>query len=86
MNAQMIRYILGRMLGIEGLVLLIPMLIAILYHEDSWTSFLYTSVILLVIAFRRVCYRRIRLDLMVFVRGSAIYDVRQHSVVSQCCI
>ena len=47
----MIRYILGRMLGIEGLVLLIPMLIAILYHEDSWTSFLYTSVILLVIAF-----------------------------------
>ncbi len=51
MNAQMIRYILGRMLGIEGLVLLIPMLIAILYHEDSWTSFLYTSVILLVIAF-----------------------------------
>lgn len=50
MNYKMIRYILGRMLGIEGVVLLIPMLVSLLYREACWKYFLLTSVILLVIA------------------------------------
>lgn len=48
MNRKMTGYILGKMLGVEGLVLLIPAFVSILYGEKSYLSFLITSAILLV--------------------------------------
>lgn len=49
MNYKMIKYILGRMLGIEAVVLLIPMLVSLIYRESCWKYFLITSVILAVV-------------------------------------
>lgn len=47
MNKKMIVYILGKMLGIEGLLLLIPGIVSILYGEDeSAVAFFITSMIL----------------------------------------
>lgn len=47
MNGKMTTYILGRMLGVEALVLLIPALVSVIYREDGWRAFLITSVVLL---------------------------------------
>ena len=49
MNKRMIVYILGKMLGVEGAVLLIPALVSLIYREKSGFSFLIVSVILGVI-------------------------------------
>ena len=46
MNKRMIIYILGRMLGVEGAVLLIPAFVSLLYQEESGFSFLIVSLIL----------------------------------------
>lgn len=46
MNYRMTAFILGRMLGVEALVLLIPAVVAAIYGEESMTAFLITSVIL----------------------------------------
>ena len=46
MNGKMTIYILGRMLGVEAIVLLIPALVSFGYGEDGWKAFLITSVIL----------------------------------------
>ncbi|MEE1313735.1 MAG: TrkH family potassium uptake protein [Lachnospiraceae bacterium] len=46
MNYKMIIYILGKMLGIEALVLLIPMGVSLIYGESCWNVFLFTSIIL----------------------------------------
>lgn len=46
MNLKMTRYILGRMLGVEALLLLFPMLVSILYQEEGWKAFFITSAIL----------------------------------------
>ena len=46
MNKRMIVYILGKMLGVEGAVLLIPALVSLIYQEKSGFSFLIVSVIL----------------------------------------
>lgn len=35
MNKKMIIYILGKMLGVEGAVLLIPALVSLIYGEKS---------------------------------------------------
>ena len=48
MNIKMTIYILGRMLGVEALVLLLPAFVGMLYGEDI-TSFLYTSGILAIV-------------------------------------
>ena len=45
----MIVYILGKMMGVEGLLLLIPALVSLIYHEKSVISFLIVAAILLVI-------------------------------------
>ena len=47
MNYRMTVYILGKMLGVEGLVLFIPMMVALIYREDSFLYFPITSVILI---------------------------------------
>ena len=49
MNKKMIVYILGKMMGVEGLLLLIPALVSQIYHEKSVISFLIVAAILLVI-------------------------------------
>lgn len=49
MNNRMTTYILGRMLGVEALVLLIPAFVSWLYNEDGWKYFLITSAILVVV-------------------------------------
>lgn len=46
MNRKMTTYILGRMLGVEALVLLVPALVSVIYREDGWKAFLITSAIL----------------------------------------
>lgn len=49
MNKNMIIYIMGKLLGIEGLLLLIPGLVSVLYGEKEATAFFITSVILFTI-------------------------------------
>lgn len=46
MNKKMIVYILGKMLGVEGAVLLIPALVSLIYREKSGFSFLIVGAIL----------------------------------------
>lgn len=46
MNRGMTTYILGRMLGVEALVLLIPALVSVIYGEEGWKAFLLTSAFL----------------------------------------
>lgn len=46
MNKKMIIYILGKMLGVEGAVLLLPALVSLIYQEKSGFSFLIVSAIL----------------------------------------
>lgn len=47
MNGRMTIYILGRMLGVEALIMLIPALVSVIYQEDGWKAFLVTSAILI---------------------------------------
>lgn len=47
MNTKMIRYILGKMLGVEAFLLLIPAFVGLLYGEHEGRFFLVPSVILL---------------------------------------
>ena len=46
MNKKMIVYILGKMLGVEGAVLLIPALVPLIYREKSGVPSLIVGVIL----------------------------------------
>lgn len=46
MNVKMIRYILGRMLGVEALLLLIPAIVGAIYQEESAIYFIITAAIL----------------------------------------
>lgn len=47
----MIFYILGKMMGVEGIVLLIPAFVSLLYQEKSGFSFLIVSAVLILIYF-----------------------------------
>ena len=47
----MIFYILGKMMGVEGIVLLIPAFVSLLYQEKSGVSFLIVSAVLILIYF-----------------------------------
>ncbi len=51
MNKRMTSYILGRMLGVEALVLLLPAVVSLIYGENGWKAFLLTSAVLLVVFF-----------------------------------
>ena len=47
MNGKMVRYILGRMLGVEALLLLLPAFVGILYGEEKEAlTFVIPAVIL----------------------------------------
>ncbi|WP_294467286.1 TrkH family potassium uptake protein [uncultured Anaerofustis sp.] len=45
MNKGMIKHITGWVFILLGLVLLLPILVAVIYKENTWTAFLLTSVI-----------------------------------------
>lgn len=45
----MTSYILGRMLGVEALVLLLPAFVSVIYGESGWKAFLLTSIVLLAV-------------------------------------
>ena len=49
MNYGMIRYILGKMLMIEGVLLLLPALVSLIYGEKSGFAFLIVAALLLVL-------------------------------------
>lgn len=49
MNVKMIRYILGKMLGVEAVLLLLPVLVSFIYQEYSGVFFLIPAAILCVI-------------------------------------
>ena len=49
MNRRMTTYILGRMLGVEALVLLIPALVSVIYGEEGWKAFILTSAIIVLL-------------------------------------
>ena len=48
MNTKMIRYILGKMLGVEALLLLLPAFVSLLYRETDGIYFLIPAAILAV--------------------------------------
>ena len=50
MNGKMISHILYKLMGVEGILLLIPMGIAILYGEESYLSFLIVAAALIVLS------------------------------------
>lgn len=50
MNYRMTIYVLGKMLGIEAIILLIPAVVAGIYQEKSITAFLITSAVLVVLS------------------------------------
>ena len=50
MNYSMIRFILGRMLRIEGLVLMIPAFVSLLYQEHSGLTFVLTAAFLMALS------------------------------------
>ena len=45
MNTKMIRYILGKMLGVEAALLLLPALVSLIYREFSGVFFLISAAI-----------------------------------------
>lgn len=99
MNNRMIVYMIGRMLGVEGLLLLVPALVSFLYGEQSGIAFLLTAAILLIIFLlagrkkteryeylwkRRACTGRDCLDFVVTVRCTAVFYLRFDSRLSGC--
>ena len=64
MNTKMIRYILCRMLGVESVLLMIPVIVAALYQEMSGIAFLIPAGILLLLFFlagvKTVSYTHLR--------------------------
>lgn len=51
MNRKIIVHVLGKMLGVEGMLMLIPGVISVLYGEKSAAAFFLTSLLLLAISF-----------------------------------
>ena len=49
MNIRMIVYMIGRMLGVEGLLLLVPAFVSFLYKEQSGIAFLLTAGLLFIV-------------------------------------
>ncbi|MCI8415931.1 MAG: TrkH family potassium uptake protein [Lachnospiraceae bacterium] len=50
MNYRMIIYLIGKMLGVEGILLLIPCLVSVAYGESQWRIFLLTAGVLLALS------------------------------------
>lgn len=48
MNMKMVEYIIGKMLGVEGILLLFPMVVGLIYGEESAVNFLITAILLVI--------------------------------------
>ena len=86
----MIVYILGKMLGTEGLLLLIPAVVSLLYKEKTGVYFLVVAAVLSWIGKEkageqtdlregRLCDRRTCVDFMVVVRSASVLFVGLYS-------
>jgi len=57
MNYRMVGYIIGKLMRIEGLLLLLPLFVSLYYGENTWFSFLLPVMLLIVfgsvLAFRK---------------------------------
>jgi len=51
MNNKMLRYILGKMMGVEAYLMLIPAFIALIYKEEEGITFFLVSLVLIFIYF-----------------------------------
>lgn len=49
MNHKMTVYMLGKILGIEGVVIFLPAIVALIYREDSYMHFVIPGVILILV-------------------------------------
>ena len=49
MNYRMVFYLIGQMLRVEGLLMLLPLLCELIYHEDVLTAFLIPIVLLIAV-------------------------------------
>ena len=49
MNYRSITYILGWIMRVEGVFLLLPMIVALIYGEDIWTIYLICAFLTLAI-------------------------------------
>ena len=96
MNKKMIVYILGKMMGVEGLLLLIPALVSLIYHEKSVISFLIVAAIPARNLYgvrkeasgfkadlrkRRFCYCWACMDFMVRIRSTSVCNFGQYSTL-----
>ena len=92
MNKKMIVYILGKMLGTEGLLLLIPAVVSLLYKEKTGVYFLVVAAVLFALYLGlgrkkpenklregRLCDRRTCVDFMVVVRSASVLFVGLYS-------
>ena len=73
----MIVYILGKMLGTEGLLLLIPAVVSLLYKEKTGVYFLVVAAVLFALYLglgRKTC-----VDFIVVVRSASVLFVGLYS-------
>ena len=98
MNTKMIRYILGKMLGVEAVLLLLPALVSLIYREFSGIYFLIPAGIIGVmygirseeareqehIREGRDGHCRQCVDSVVVVRSAALLAVGEYPVLSGC--
>ena len=85
----MIVYILGKMLGTEGLLLLIPAVVSLLYKEKTGVYFLVVAAVSWIgkekageqtdLREGRLCDRRTCVDFMVVVRSASVLFVGLYS-------
>ena len=57
MNYRMVGYIIGKLMRIEGILLLLPLLVSLYYQENTWFAFLVPAILLVflgsALAFRK---------------------------------
>ena len=99
MNIRMIVYMIGRMLGVEGLLLLVPAFVSFLYKEQSGIAFLLTAGLLFIV-FLLVGRKKpgdtsiygkeglalvgMALAFVVFIWRIAVFSFWIHSELSEC--
>ena len=95
MNTSMIRYTLGHVLRLEGLFLILPLIIALMYQEQSGVYFLIVAIICflvgLLLSFRKpkntgMHYHFPQLDCIKYFRLSPFCSIRGDSGFYQCII
>lgn len=70
MNKRMTVYIIAKMLGVEGAVLLIPALVSLIYGEKSGVAFLMVSAVLAVIYL--ICGRKVPKNKIIYAKEGLV--------------